>query len=325
MDGTPRLSFSSLKGADRGVALGLAALAAVVVAGVGYGLFVMLPLLIELAANTIYFLVELAVLALVGLVVLSPSTWQNVYYKWANISRNIRKSIIHDDPIGTLDTAIARLGKKRDEIAQALADSKAAQLRLSNRVRSRTRDGALDKAEQEEALATAAKKQGRPDAEYNQHVVASDRWRRQADGFQPMLDQLKKMQETMDRAAELADASLSDLKNQRDVLSVELDARKESQKAVGSFKRFFGRSPELEIAGLSIEEIERQSTQAEAEIDQFLTAIQPKLAEADLKKSADTDAALARFNSYADQKALPAAHDAVDGVLVTAVKAGVAR
>lgn len=289
-----------LNSTDKSFAIGFGVLALI-------GAFLALPylnqllaMLVELAKNTV------ALMVMAGAVIFLLLNATNIYYGAMGLVQTISRMIVHVDPLGTLNTAINRMGKKGDEIAAALAASDASQRRLANRIRNRTGDGALDKADQEDQLATAARKQNRPDSEVAQHVMAGDRWRNMASTFQPMLDQLKKMQGMLLKAQELQKSSLADLMNKRDVLAVQLEAEKDGQRAVGAFKRFFGRSPELAMAGLSMDEIEKQSTQAEAEIDQFLNAIAPQLAEQDLKKSAATDAALAKFNSFADAKALTA-------------------
>jgi len=292
---TPKLTATDKKFA---VALGILVL---------LGGWVALPLLVQLTAwlvllakNTIYFLIELGVLVFAAL------NASNIYYGAMSVVQAISRFIVRIDPVKTLNTAIDRMEKKGEEIAGALAASDASQKRLANRIHNRNNDGALDKADQEDGLATTARQKARPDSEVAQHVMAADRWRNTAATFQPMLDQLKKMQGMLLKAQELQQSSLADLKNKRDVLAVQLDAEQDGQKAVGAFKRFFGRSPELTMVGLSMDEIERQSTQAEAEIDQFLNAIAPQLQEADLKKSAATDAAMRKFDSFADKKALTA-------------------
>lgn len=309
-------SFPKLSATDKKFALGI--LAVLLIGG-----FVALPwllllmaMLVELAQNTIIFLVELAV----GVLLLMNA--QNIYYGFMNLSRAVSRFIIRKDPVGTLDTAIGRMQKKQEEVSQALADSAASQKRLKNRIQNPMRDGALDHAEAEEQLAMTAKTKGRPETEIAQHAVAADRWRRTAGTFQPMLERLSKMQDMLNKAKELADSSLADLQSQRDVLKVQLEAEKDGQKAVGAFKRFFGRSAEGTMAAMSIEEIERQTTQAEAEIEQFLTAIGSKLDEQDLKKQSSTDAAMARFEVFADKKLLPVpAEPAV--IVKTPVKDGI--
>ena len=99
-------------------------------------------------------------------------------------------------------------------------------------------------------------------------------------------------------------------------MAMKLEALQDGAKAVKGFKRFFGANPDLEMQDLAVEEIERQSTEAEAEIDEFMRVMNPMLENADLKKNADALQAMEKFSSYlGTQKALPEA-PIVEGVVV---------
>lgn len=275
-------------------------------------LVALMAMLVDLAANTVYLLV------MAGAVIFALLNYQNIYYGMMSLVQAIRKFIIAANPVATLDTAMAQIRKKQESITTALAQSKASQTRMALRIRNPrfragsvdddvlNQAGALDKAEREEALAIEARKRNRPETEVSQHIVAAERYRSQGAAFQPRLDQLQRMQEMLVKAEELASSKIADMANQRDILVTTLEADKDGQKAVGLFKRVLGRSPELTMAQLSVDEIVKQSTEAEAEIDQFIDAIQLQLADADLKKSATVDAAMARFNKFTDAKALTA-------------------
>lgn len=276
-------------------------------------LVALMVLLVDLAKDTV------ALLVMAGIVIFALLNYNNIYYAMMSGVQAIRKAIIVANPVATLDTAMSQIRKKQESIATALAESRASQKRMALRIRNPAfspgmsvdddafkQAGALDKAEREESLALEAKKRTRPETEITQHVVAAERYRGQAAAFQPRLDQLVRMQGMLNKAKELADSKIADMANQRDILVTTLDADKDGKKAVGLFKHVLGRSPELTMAQLSVDEIVKQSTEAEAEIDQFLEAITPQLADADLKKSAQTDAAMARFTQFTDQKALTA-------------------
>lgn len=304
---------------DKKVALGIGAIMAIALGGL-FLTGVLLPwlvwltgMLVELAANTVYFLL------MAGAAIFALLNYQNIFYGMMSLVQVLRKALIAANPVATLDTAMNQIRKKMESITVALAESRASQTRMAMRIRNpkfragTTFDedafgqaGALDKAEREESLAIEARKRSRPDTEVAQHVVAAERYRNQAATFQPRLDQLMRMQSMLVKAKELADSKVADMVNQRDILVTTLDADKDGKKAVGLFKRVLGRSPELTMAQLSVEEIVKQSTEAEAEIDQFLEAIQPQLADADLKKSASVDAAMTRFDKFTDAKALTA-------------------
>jgi hypothetical protein len=68
----------------------------------------------------------------------------------------------------------------------------------------------------------------------------------------------------------------------------------------------FGNNPDLEMQDLAIEEIQRQSFEAEAEIDQFMRVITPRLQQADLQRDADAIEAMEKLNAYTAQSLPPA-------------------
>lgn len=276
-------------------------------------LVALMAMLVELAKDTVALMV-MAVVVIFGIL-----NYNNIFYAMMSGVQAIRKAIIVANPVATLDTAMSQIRRKQEGISKALAESKASQDRMAMRIRNPRfragmsfdddtfkQAGALDKAEREEALAIEARKRNKPETEIAQHVVAAERYRGQAAAFQPRVEQLNRMQGMLNKAKEVADASIAAMDVQRDILVTNLDADKDGKKAVGLFKHVLGRSPELTMAQLSVDEIIKQSTEAEAEIDQFLEAIQPQLDADDLKKSAQTDAAMARFNSFTEKKALTA-------------------
>lgn len=289
-----------MKGADKVTGL---IILGVVGTALAVGLYYLLPFLIELAKNTIIFGLELVVLMTLAIVFLDKGTWTAIYYKWKTISRNLRKAIVREDPIGVLATVIARFATKLDKIDENITQAVGARHRQDNAILK-----AKACAAQEFDLAKAAKRMGKPDVEVSQHAAASDRWAKAADDMAPMAAMLANMQTGLERARDLCASRLSDLKSQKSVLQVKLEALQDSQNAVRSFKRFFGSNPDLEMQELAIEEIERQSTEAEAEIDQFMRVINPVLETADLQKQAEAQRAMDKFESYmSGAKALPAA------------------
>lgn len=275
-------------------------------------LVVVTGLLTQLAENTIAFVVML------GLGVFAILNYQNIFYGMMSAVQAIRKRIIAVNPVYTLNTAMDRMHKKLDQIAKAISEADAAKNRMKLRIRNPafstsldTNDalnqaGALDKAEREERLAQQAKKTSQPDEVIAQHATAADRYRAQAATFQPQVDRLEKMLLAFKKANSMAIARLADMENQKDILTTNLEAQKDGAKATGLFKGIFGRSPELTMAQASVDEIVKQTTEAEAEIDQFLEAIQPQIEAEDLKHGAAVDAAIARFNTVADAKQITA-------------------
>lgn len=280
-----------------------------VIGAVGYGLWRIEPILIDLIQNTIY----LAVLALVA--VLGGSTlWSSreaIWYWQQNQVRKLRRAIIAEDPIGILKSVVLRMQKKEEELTANTAKSRGSRARLIKQ-----HDDFLARSENEKALAEALQDQQKPQEDIEQRVIAAGRWRKAADELMPMIDILTDMTGKFQEALLLCRRSIADAENQEEVMEAKLAAFKDGQQAVKGFRAFFGRNPELAMQREAVQEIELQASQAEASIDQFLKDIEPVLQTDDLQKRADAKAAMAKFGGFLNKApaALPSA--VVDGHVV---------
>lgn len=282
-------TIGSMKTSDK--IIGLVLLTGVV-SVLGYGMYWILPYLVEMAANTIYFVGELVVLAVLAMVFLDKNTWLNLYYGWQNLSRGIRRSIISSDPIGILSTVINRYAQKLEDIDANIVLADGATKRQRNTIAE-----AEKQRNMELNLAKAAEQQGKT-LQIGLHANSAKRWDDSAEEMRPMLTVLENALVSMQRARDLCEVKMEDTKNQKLVLSRRLEALMSGQKAVRKIKSFFGTNPDLEMQEMAVEDIERKSTEALAEIDQFMRVINPKLEASDLKQSADQMAALEKFNTF---------------------------
>jgi len=261
--------------------------------GILYAFYLALPTLIMFAQDTIYFGVEIAVGVVLAMFLFSRDFWSGIFYASQNLIRKMRRAIVREDPIGVLDTVIGRFETKQAEIADAMVQADAARKRQANSI------GMMEKKSvNEQQLAKEAQRQSRADVEVSQHLTAAQRWQSSADEMKPMATMLDKMQQSLEQARDLCTSKLEDLKNQKEVLAVKLDAMQASSSAVKRFKNFFGSNPDLQMQIMAVDEIERQCTQDEAELDQFMRQINPVIQSADLQKQADAQAALQKFGNF---------------------------
>lgn len=286
---------------------------AAVVAG-GVVLYRLLPALIELATNTIYFGIEAAIVIVLAMFLLSPSFWHGVYFWSQNQIRKVRRRVVREDPIGVLDTVIARFEAKLVEVSNYMVEADAARRKQAKSIKVM-----LDRAENERMLCQTAITDVRSEAEIQQHAAASERWVKAADGEKPMAEFLDKMKAGMDQARELCESKLADRKSQRDVLQIKLETAQATTGAVKGFKRFFGSNPDLEMESMAIDEIENDSFRAESEIDDFMQKVTPMLKGEDLQRKANAAAALQKLGAFVGKAALPSGQT-VDAVSVTLVK-----
>ena len=290
----------NLKGKDKAV---MAIIATLVGIPLIYAATIVVPILLALAINTTYLLG-----ICVGLFVAVTALWDSrvaIYYWWANTSRNIRKAVARENPIGVMDTAIGRFENRLEQIDDNLNKSTAAGKRLEKDISDMKKEAA--KADQ---MTAAAKAQGKSEAEQARYARSAKRWEDDSEELLPLYESLIRMGVALGSAREVCLNSLEDMKDQRRVFEKKFTAMKVGQSAVRSMASFFKTNPDLEMLQHSIDEIERQTSEAEAEIDNFINAITPAIQTNDLKKAAEAEAALARFNAKfisGGQAALPAA------------------
>jgi hypothetical protein len=273
--------------------IGLLGLALFTVIGV-----VALPYVILALENTIYFMVLAG-----GTLLTLLSIWENrtaILYKWKNMARNIRRTIARENPIGVMDTAIERFGTKLTSIAENIQQADAARKQQLDAIKTMRA-----KAQKEQDLADSAVRLGKGDAEVSRYAVAADRWNASADKLEPMAQMLADVHAKMLAARDVCVNRLEDMKNQREVFKLEYDTMMSGQKAIKSFKSFFGSNPDLEMLQLSIEQIDEQTALAEAEIDQFMHDIKPSLDTAALEKESANQKALDRMKGTKQLTASP--------------------
>lgn len=266
-------------------------LAAIVVGFGLWGATYAVPILVELAKNTIYLIVELVALGFLLLVFGDKETWRSIMFKWKNISRNIRKAIIREDPIGVLDTLISRFERRLEEIQEGVA-----RFQATKEIQNESIKTMQERSRESYALAQAAQKMKKSEAVVAEHAKSGYRWDKAAKEALPQQERLASMLSKLEQAQDLATAQIRDLKEQKEVLQIQLTAMLEGQKTVRLFKRLFGTDPDLTTREMTLEEIQRQSAVAEAEIDQFMRVLSPKLAAEDLRQDAEALEALETLN-----------------------------
>jgi hypothetical protein len=298
---TPSLPDISLKHPDKVALRIIVVIGLLLLAAGGWGLYLLMPLLIELAKNTLVFLLLLTAcgVVLLGLV----QAWflrHTLVYKLKLIARNARKALVKSDPIGVIDVGIHHFEERLEEIDTRMLDADTAQKTLANRITNVKRTGVSDNAENEETLAMQAKQSGQPTSIVNLHLVSAERWRQAEAQLKPMLEAQKSRQGKLREARQLADVGLMNLKNQKAVLSVQLDAAKAEAAQARAFSRFFGNNEDLEMIDLAVEEAERQAAECEAQVEQMLRQAEPLMAKEQLQNEVDAARAQARID-----KALP--------------------
>lgn len=283
-------------------------------AALGYGFWIVLPTLIQFAQDTLYLGAMVAVGAVLAMFLLDRKFWHAIYFATQNMIRSLRRRIVREDPIGVLDTVIARFETKLVEVSGYMVDADVARRKQAKSIKVM-----LDRAENERLLCQTAITNVRSEAEIQQHAAAAERWLKAADSEKPMAEFLDKMKAGMEQARELCESKLADRKSQREVLAIKLETAQSTTGAVKGFKRFFGSNPDLELESMAIDEIENDSLRAESEIDDFMQKVTPMLKGEDLQRKANAAAALQKLGAFVGKvPALPSA--VIDGVVTPVVQ-----
>lgn len=265
-------------------------------------------LLIQLAQDTTWLAIEGVVAFLVVTTIWSSR--EAIWYAQQNFIRKIRRAIIAEDPVGILDSVINRMNAKQEELTGNIEKARASLARLKKQ-----RDDFAAKEQNEESLAKVAQSKGLDEEDIQQHVIAAGRWQKAADTTKPMIDTLTEMAAKFQDALVICRRSIADATNQKDVLAAQLAAMKDGQAAVKGFRAFMGRNPELLMQKEAVDEIERQASEAEASIDQFMRDVTPVLDADNLQRQADAKTAMAKFGGFLKQS--PALPGVVDGHVVS--------
>jgi hypothetical protein len=285
-----------------------------VVAGAAavYGLYVLLPFLVELAQDTVMF--GVLMLAAAALAIGAAQLWMMrdaIVHKMKLNARAFSRRIIKDDPIGSIDISIKRMEGRLNEAKERQTEANAATRVLERRIRNANdhrSPGVLDQAELEEQLAAQAERSGLAKEDVDAHLINAERFREAGTTLGELLQHQKERQAKLDEARKLAERGLVNLQNQKQVWSIKLDALNAELAQAKSFRSFFSRSPELETIDIAVEEIERAAAQAESEIEALFRDADPLLQREKLQREAEAATARARIlSAQQTAAALPAA------------------
>lgn len=310
------LSSITLKKGEQTWSYALAIVGLMVLGGLGYGLFLLLPFLILLAKNTIIFVAELAVL--IAMLVTLAGIWSERdtwIYKWKNFVRRFRRAIVREDPIGVLETAIRRFNDRLETIEEKINETVGAL-----KIQKAKQKEAQFKAEEAAAMYLAAKNKGVSEQEQTRYALSNDRWTKTANGMQPMIDLLTQAKGSFEQARDIAVNTMKDFEDQKQNLKVQFEASKAGQSAVKAFKAFFGKTDDSDWAQMALDELETTINTNEAEIEQFMRVMDPVLKEDQMRNQAQAVAAMNRLSGIAqNQKQLPSPK-AVEVISVEKVK-----
>jgi chromosome segregation ATPase len=297
----------SLKKYDRVILVGMALLGLSVVGTGVWGLILILPTLLEAAKNGILLIIMLFVIVFLVIELFNIFlNLPNYVLKMKMGAQALRRKYISGNPIAAIDVSIASMQERYDKACKLAIEADGATKHLKQKIHADDRkSGAADKADNEDRLAQAAQNTHRSDSEINEHLVKAERAHRTVDTLQPLVDRQEERQKKVEAARDYAKSQIADLCDRKENLSIVLDAYQADAKQSRALSAFFGaRSKEMATIEIAVDEIVRQSAQAEAEIEQMLHDADPLIQEAQLQREADALHARERLDASTAQKRL---------------------
>jgi hypothetical protein len=232
-----------------------------------------LPWLIDVAANTLTLGLLCGAIFALGYIVLNSRTRMLLTYGYASFVRFITKRFVDIDPIGILNTYVSRLEDRKKEMDDAKG-------KLSGQVKELA--GVIQQNEQErqqsmaraEAAHKAMEKGGEQADEYRAQMgLASRQAKRLADSNKRLTQTLTQIEDLLRKVRKLSvgvDASIEDIKQNVDVVTREHRAIAQGFKAFQAARRSLGAGPEKELYEMTLDRLTSDYNEKMGEIEEFL-------------------------------------------------------
>ena len=251
---------------------------AFLVAGIGYGLFILLPFIITILTNTLY-TIGLGIVLFALLYMIFDGRFQaSMWFLYKIFMRKLTGFIVTIDPIEIMKVHIQGLRDRREEMNESLARLKGDMQGLERTIKSN--EAEINKAK---AMASSAQKQG------NTNIVAlqarqAGRYQESTDKLYPLMDKLKKLYTFISKLYDNSDFLIQDMEAEVHLRKIEYEALKKGTSAINSAKKIFAGSEKDEIYQQSIEFLEQDMSQRIGDIDRFMDTTKSIMDSIDVEK-----------------------------------------
>lgn len=251
--------------------------------------------------------IQLFVDSLIKLVVTVVATGIAVYvikdnlmsllYAYKNFSRTISRLIVKWDPVGTLETYLARMRKELEQFSQEKINLRGILERLNS---------VLAKKEREKTdnfkLAKAAEKAGDIDFR-DRKLRRAERRERSTGRYKEMRNMVEFAYRLMEQLERVAASKVEDTADEVEELKEQYDVSNSVSSAMKSFWKIFrGNAKEQELKAMAVREIEGRSAAALAELMTAREMVGDILKGMDFEQGMMDEEALERFNKWKAQE-----------------------
>jgi hypothetical protein len=299
---------------------GLVALAGIIVAG-GYGLYKILPFIINLLTNTLYAVgLSVAVIAILWLV-FNPGFQTAVKNLFQNVVRFFASWVVETDPVGILRNNLDDMVKAKGELDQTEQRFAGSDERLKRSIAAKTEEiNALGrKANKAQQMADAAQdpmERERLTLERQTFLEQAGMLMQGVKQLQALEDQTANMLHTFQHWSQISDSKIQRTKNKVDFLAEQRKMILDAKATLGAGQRLLRGNPEqLKMVDMALEYLEDDTARTLGEIKEFTRYTDKLLTDEQIESGAAADEAAAKFAEF-NQKLLNAGNQPAGADLI---------
>jgi phage shock protein A len=238
---------------------------AAILGGVGYLLYVGLPVLIPLLGNVLYLSLILIAIAALEYMVLDPKMRNLIWYMYKSVMRSITSLFVKIDPIGILESYVDDLRDNLRKMSKQIGAIRGQMRKLQTLMKENQRE--IDNSMQ---LASVAKKQGKDD----QVLLATRKAARLQDSnekYQKLLQRMEIMHRILDKMYKNSEILYEDTKDQVELKKQERKAIRSSHSAMRSAMNVISGDPDKrEMFDAALEHIADDVANKVGEMERFM-------------------------------------------------------
>jgi hypothetical protein len=289
---------------------GMVALAALVLGGC-YGLYVILPTLIELLQNTLYAAGLAAVLIAILWLAFNPTFRTAVSNLFQNFVRFFASWVVETDPIGILRNNLDDMKKAKYSLDQTLQRFAGSDERLQRSIAAKneqinTLGHKATKAEQMAAAAQDPMERERLSLERQTFLEQAGMLMQGVKQLQALEEQTSKMLKTFQHWSQIADSKIQRTENKVSFLAEQRKMILDAKATLGMGQQLLRGNPEqLKMVDMALDYLEEDTSRTLGEIREFSRYTDKLLTDDQIESGAAADEAAAKFAEF-NQKLLTA-------------------
>jgi len=270
-----------------------------ILAGLGYLLYVSLPVLIPLMQNILYLSIMLIALAAIIYMVLDPKMRNLVWYMYKSVMRWVTGLFVQIDPIGILKSYVDDLKDSLGKMSKQIGVLRGQMRKIQTLIETNNAD--IQKNMQ---LASVAKKQDN-DSQVVLATRKAARLQESNEKYSTLLQRMEILYRILDKMYKNSEILLEDTQDQVKVKEQEYKAIKTSHSAMKSAMSIISGDPDKRaIFDMALEHIADDLANKVGEMERFMDLSSNFMASIDLQNGVFEEQGLKMLEEYEKQSSL---------------------